>query len=294
MSIRPQRSVVWGGALVVLAVAQAVAPSLPSITGVGVPIGGDRSGVPDPPLVPLGYAFSIWGPVFLGCLLMALMYCTRAWRVDRALHALAPWFGAAMAACTLWSVVASYVELVLGQGWWGLTIPNFLLILVPLAMGLASWTRELARMGGARASRGAWLVGCTLGLYAGWCTAAIFANVAAWLASPPMLNFGWNEGVISLVLVVCAGAVAHAALWKAAGAWCANACIALTCAVVWALVAIGLKNIGAQPEAERVLGVVAFVLAASLAAALIVWLRAGAAMGGRTRRFSESPWLRAS
>lgn len=278
MPIRPERSQAWGPLLVLLACAQATAPALPELTGVGVPIGGDRSGVPDPPFVPMGYAFAIWGPIFLGCLLISLAFFTRAWRRDRALHSLAPWFALAMLACTLWSIVASYADLVLGTGWWGLTIPNFLLILAPLALGLIAWSRELARTGGPGTSRGAWLVGGTLGLYTGWCTAAIFANIAAWLASPPALNFGGSEGGISLALLLCAGGVAHALLWHGAklvraASLAPLALMAFVGAIVWALVAIGVKNVPAQPTLERTLGVLAFVLAASLVLAAVLRLR---------------------
>jgi hypothetical protein len=243
---------------------------------VGVPIGGDRSGVPDPPLVPAGYAFAIWGPIFLGCLLMGLAFCLPSWRRCVALRALFPWFPLAMLACTLWSIVASYADLAFGQGWWGLTIPNFLLIIAPLARALREWSRELARTGGLRASKAplSWvLVGPTLGLYIGWCTAAIFANIAAWLASPPMSNLprlGVREDVYSLALLVCAGLASHILLATLARSWHATARVAFILALVWALVAIAVKNFRGMPPLDQGLAQPIAFTALVIAASLIV------------------------
>lgn len=251
-------SVTWAAAVSVLACTQAIAPYLPNWTGVGVPIGGDRNGVPDPPLVPAGYAFSIWGIIFLGSLVIGVMLFTQSWRRDRAIGAMTPWFAGAMLACTMWSIVASYSDGVFGIGWWGLSIPNFVVLLLCLLAAINAYGKHAAE---GRESAGplARVVVCiTLGLFAGWSTAATFANIAAWAASAPMRNFGFAEINVSLGLLCAAGVVSVVLLLTVARTWkLPMARAAYAGAIAWALAAIAVKNM----QDERGLALLAIGIA---------------------------------
>ena len=233
----------WAPLLIVLSCTQALAPYLPRLTGVGVPIGGDRNGVPDPPLVPAGYAFSIWGFIFLGCFSLSFAMMSQRWRRDGAIAGMVPWLCLGMFACTMWSIVASYSDLVLGQGWWGLSIPNFVLLLWCLLRALGALARGTKRGEAVAGGEAHALVGITLGLFAGWSTAATFANIAAWAASEPMADFGLRQRSISLALLLAAGITSCILLLGLVRSWrlpLAQAAYAF--AIAWALVAIAVKN----------------------------------------------------
>ena len=69
-AVNGERSWPQRAAILLLAVLQVAIPSLPAL-GIGEPI-GDQSDSVRTLITPAGWAFSIWGPLFAGCLAYAL------------------------------------------------------------------------------------------------------------------------------------------------------------------------------------------------------------------------------
>ena len=184
----------------------------------------------DPPIQPAGYAFAIWGPIYL-------------WLVASAGRGLIgrdtdPGWDA-----TRWPLILS---LAVGATWIPVAEASPVwataLIWVMLAGALAALWRAPRRDGG-------WLHG-PLGLYAGWLSAASFVSLG-------LLAIGWIDGLAPLV---ASWATLAAALgFAGALAWrFQRPTYAL--AVAWALAAIFVQNGGSAPAfaATAGLGAVAF------------------------------------
>jgi hypothetical protein len=230
-------------AVPILAVLQWVAPYLHQLTGLGRKIGGDaQTTLQSAPIVPLPYAFVIWFPIFLGCVVYGVHQVRRQQRGDEGLAALAPWAAGAFLFSIAWSIIAQ-----LRDNW--LTAPILAGIPLCLLVGLVRYHQAPRQ----HAPRDALMVVGTLELYAGWTTVAFFANIATVLArqSPP--NLGWNAGVVSTVLLMCcAGAIVMVLRRLPVDGWYALA-------VLWALFAIFLANIFREPRLAFA-GLAAFVM----------------------------------
>ena len=171
----------------------------------------------DPPVQPAGYAFSIWGPIYAWLVVHAafgLLRRTRdpAWDAPRL-----PLF-ASLAVGAVWIPVAQASPI------WATV-----LIWVMLAGALLALRRTTDR-----ADR--WLLLPPVALYAGWLTAASCVSVGLILA-----GWGWtSEGTaawVSIALALALAGTVQAALRRAPeyGA-----------AVAWALVAVAVRNWGAE------------------------------------------------
>lgn len=186
-----------------------------------------------PPLIPAGYAFAIWGPIFLGMLAYAIyqtlpsqrlrpVHRAIGWPTAIALFATASWVLVAQDDARIWLSVV-----VLGIIVAGLAIANRRLSAARATMTTRGerWTR-----------RDDWLVRIPLAVFFGWVTAAVFANIAAALRESGMTAPG-NETGITIALIAAALALAVAGLRFTRGSvWYAGT-------VAWALVAIAYANV---------------------------------------------------
>ncbi|WP_299814056.1 TspO/MBR family protein [uncultured Jannaschia sp.] len=167
----------------------------------------------DPPIIPAGYAFSIWGVIYLWLVAMAGY---GLWRRPED----ADWDA------TRWPLVAS---LGIGAVW------------LPVAMISPLWATILiwAMLGTALVAllrapwRDRWLLGTPVGLYAGWLSAAACVSLGVLLtgfAVPPFDATGWAIALLGLAL--CIGvAILRARPWATFGV-----------AIVWALLAVTMRN----------------------------------------------------
>ncbi|RIJ24391.1 hypothetical protein D1224_09185 [Henriciella barbarensis] len=154
-----------GIALLIVAIAQFLAPTLPAI-GIGEPIGSRGDVAIRPPELPPGLFFSIWGVIFFSYLVFALL---SLWKPGYLEHQLAIPLLLAGAGNVIWMVSAQSIA---NQ------YADFGLLLPILA---CSWlaARRLHRMGGFDGTL-ARLNACALvGLFSGWITAAVSISVAA-------------------------------------------------------------------------------------------------------------------
>lgn len=218
------RTVRW--LVLLLSISQAIAPSLNEILGLGRPIGGPGAELERTPLLPATYAFSIWFPIFAGCIAYAIWQLLPSRRSDLALSALAPLAALAFGVCTLWSIVAQF-----WINW--LTVPIFVALLAFLLLGMAAYRREGLRTQGWRPHP---LVTASFGVYAGWSSVAILANTSTVLETAGFSYFGMGLDRFSGFLVVVGGAI----LWWLTRSMPRNVWFAG--AVLWAIVAIVIEN----------------------------------------------------
>lgn len=217
-------------------------------------------------LVAAGYAFSIWGLIFLLDLVYALWQVAGKRAKDPILRRIAPWAAGGFALTTAWMPLFS-----LGEAW----SPAFWLCL-PVIGGAAACLLHCAQM--LSRDRGLipdrwrlpWLA---LSLHAGWLSLAAFLNIAQVIVAfellPTANMLGW-----SVVLMLLAATVLLAMNARMRG----NPAYAL--AALWGLVAVHSKQSGwGLPGSD-----VAAWLAIAIAAVLLLqtpWLQ-------RRRR----PWRR--
>ncbi len=184
----------------------------------------------DPPVQPAGYAFAIWGPIYL-------------WLVVHAAYGLLARAEAADWARTRWPL---FVSLAIGTSWISVAQVNpalaTLLIWVMLGGALLALLRAPAR--------DRWLMAAPLGLYAGWLTAASFVSVAL-LGAGYGVGFGETGWAWAALLAALGTVLAVQSRVPQAPEY--------GLAAAWAFVAVAVTNWGADW---------ALVLAALLAAAL--------------------------
>ena len=206
---------------------------------------------------PAGYAFSIWGPIYLAALAYAVWQLAGAGRKMPLTLRIAPLAIVLYLGSSVWLAAAKFGPL------WA-TMPILAL------MALSACTILIVATSAAERSAGWWwFVVVPFGLYAGWTTAATFVNVAT--VAP---GYGFDRFGLSIPgyaqAIVAATAVTALMLWLTRG----NAIYAAT--IAWALVAIIVagRARGAAPEvlwtAGGALGVVVL-----LTLALSVWGRSG-------------------
>ena len=242
------------GLTVAAALAQAIVPALPQLTGWGVRI-GERANAEGPlPVTPAGYAFAIWGPIFAWCLAYAVWQALPR-NAANALARRAGWaFAAAMAGNATWAVVFQT-----GGAAWATAL---VLALIATAAITALARVDACPAPPRRSER--WLLAAPLGLLAGWVSVAAFVNLAIALDAAGLAALRGPAGLVAPALVAAATAVALAVIARL-GPFPTYAL-----AVVWGLVAVLARN-GA--DATGLTAGVGALLVAALA-----W-RAGRARG---------------
>lgn len=196
-------------------------------------------------IVAAGYAFSIWGPIFL----LDVVYATRQVldRVaDARLQRSRPWAALAFALTSLW-MIAFTLQLF----WMALAI-----IWISLASMLgATW--HVAHT--AQHARGPWWQWIPLSLHAGWVSLAVFLNVAQVIVAFKLLPLT-NMLPWTLALFVLAALLVLAALVVMRG----NAVYAF--AAIWGLVGVYVKQSHSQLPGANVAADAALALAFAVCA----------------------------
>jgi hypothetical protein len=192
-------------------------------------------------LVAAGYAFSIWGLIFLLDLVFAFWLGRKTEALER------PGTQAVRASsATGFALTASWM-IVFSQQWFGLSL---FIIWAALASLLYAALR-LQRVP-LTPTRRRWAL-VPLGLHVGWLSLAVFLNTAQvivayqWLPAMPMLNWTLGLWAASALLVLAANAALHghpaygaAVVWGLIGVYIAQSGSALPGAPVSAWVALGL------------------------------------------------------
>lgn len=211
----------------------------------------------DPPTTPAGYAFSIWAPIFAGCIAYAIRQA-RPRQAARPLFRAIGW-GTAVAflATAAWALVAQRRD----QGW--TTVAIFLVIAWGLGVAVRGAGRDPSLAG-----IDEWTVRAPLGLFLGWTSIAVFANVGLALRWSGVTRPG-GETVVAVVLLAAATAVAVWVTLRTRGnAWYAGA-------VAWGTGAIAAADFGGwRRMPDAVVGTAALVATALVLATLVAgWMR---------------------
>ncbi len=176
---------------------------------------GDQLPIPQdaPPIEPAGYAFSIWGLIYLWLIVSAVWGLARR-ATDPGWDAARPWLAASLALGTPWLWVALHSAL------WA----------TGLIVAMAA-TAILAARAAPRADR--WVLQAPVAIYAGWLTAASFVALGSTAA-----GYGLWPGAEGWAWLGLSAALATAA---AVQTWLGKAPeYGLT--VVWALIAVVVQN----------------------------------------------------
>ena len=128
-----------------------------------------RSSLLDTPLVPPGWAFAVWGPIFLSCAALAIFHALPGNLTDPALRVIGWWAALLFGLNVLWE---AYVPR-RGLDWTSVAI-------IAAELAVAS---VLAVRSSALDLHGAawWLVAFPLQLFAGWVAVAAFVNLSSTL-----------------------------------------------------------------------------------------------------------------
>lgn len=184
---------------------------------------------PQPAVQPEGYAFAIWGVIYIWLLISAgfglLMRAeNRKWNKHR------------------WALIGS---MSLGAGWIWLAIVSPIAATISIFAMLALALLALKRT----PTQDFWLLRAPVGLYAGWLTAASFVSLGAVLSGYGLIG----ERPAAMVMIVLAAALAASimVLRKPGGAY--------PFAVGWGLAGIAVANFGRNADVMvlAALGVVA-------------------------------------
>lgn len=210
-------------AVAVTAVAQVAASPLTTLALGPSSETGAISDANKSPITPAGYAFAIWGLIYLGCLALAAYQLLPSQR-ERAVHRRTGWWlTAAFAASAVW------VPIFGGRVIW---LSEIVIILLVALLGVACW--RATRTGPAAGTAERVLLRLPATLYLGWATLAAAAGFATTLRSIGMAPVGRGVTAICLTLVVAATVASVTAIhWL-------TAVVGFTFTAAWALLAVAV------------------------------------------------------
>ncbi|GAB4192338.1 MAG: hypothetical protein OHK0022_06450 [Roseiflexaceae bacterium] len=214
----------------------------------------------DPPIVPAGYAFAIWGLIYPGAIAYGIYQALPRQR-ENALLRRVGWFTIpAYIAMTFWVITAQ--QLMIWTTW-----VCMVAMLVSLISAFIQFARHPGRIN--RAERA--LVVVPISVHAGWITVATVANTATALYNSGVSNVLLPDPIWAAVMSVAAGLIGAAMTLFSKG----NLGYGLT--IIWALAGIVVANTTLENNSPVVLAAGAMIVV--VAAAL---LRARLARSERT------------
>ena len=189
---------------------------------------------------PAGYAFSIWGLIYLAMIVFTVIQIQWAWSSS-------DWVGANQ--LRILFIASNFLNAFWLVAWLNEQLGGALLIMLGLLLVLVS-LMVITNQGPERF--GSWSVRYPFQLYAGWITVAIIANTSAYLIQ---IDFSWalSEEAWTMVMLVAALLIYSFVLW--------NQNAAVYAAVgIWATSAIAYKQWEANPSVAYTAICVAIVL----------------------------------
>ena len=176
---------------------------------------------------PAGYAFSIWGLIYL-LLIGFVFYTGRSLfkpsknEADAFLEKIGWWFVVSCIANCAWILTWLY-------GFTGLSVIVLLVAFISLLMIVL----EALKYNASSAQK--WFINFPFQIYAGWVSVALIAATAAWLTKIGWNGLGISEITWTIILMIIASIIHLFMTWKK------NAPV-FAFVAVWALVAIAVAN----------------------------------------------------
>lgn len=184
-------------------------------------------------LVPLGPAFSIWLPIFVGCIAYGIIQALLVNRTRDVYRAVGGWTALGFACVCGWALITAYAPDVYVQ--WG-TALIFVPAVAALIIATVHFTRRVNQVNGIERL----LTWVPISLIAGWCSLAIFLN---WT---PIAYDAFADGAASvtsslLILSAALGLI----IWACRKARCNKVFII---PAVWGLAWLAGRHLLAGPE----------------------------------------------
>jgi len=182
---------------------------------------------------PAGYAFSIWGVIYL-LLVGFVFYTGRSLfnpsknKADGFVEKIGWWFVISCLANCAWIVTWLY-------GYTGVSVVVLLISLFSLLMIL------MAALQYHKSAAEKWFINFPFQIYTGWVSVALIAAAAAWLSKIAWNGWGISEVNWTIILIIIASVIHLFMTWKK------NAPV-FAFVAVWALIAIAVANQEASQE----------------------------------------------
>lgn len=176
---------------------------------------------------PAGYAFSIWGLIYLGlfCFVIYFGPLTKQTEVkDKVVSSIGWWFVVSCVANALW-VIAWLYEYTF------LTIP----IMVLLFVALFKIVNRIQSEYNTKTLQTTLFLRLPFYIYSGWISVALIADIAAYLKKIHWSGFGISETIWTLIMIIIATLLHLFMIWK-------QKMPAFALVAVWALIAIAVAN----------------------------------------------------
>lgn len=194
---------------------------------------------------PAGYAFSIWGLIYLG-LFGFMIYQARSIfkdeKDDNFVLQIGWWFIISCAANSLWVLAWLY-------DYTGTSVILMLIILFSLIKIIINTRMELDEVPITKLAFLWW----PFSIYSGWISVALIANISAWLTKIGWNNFGLPDVAWAIIMIVIAGVINLFMTWT-------RNMREYALVGVWALAAIAVAN----RETENAVSTAALSVAAIL------------------------------
>ncbi len=157
----------------------------------GLRTASEFSDLSDNLLVPLGPAFSIWFPIFLGCIAYGVIQFRPSQRSRVIFRQTGGWTAAGFGLICLWSLIVAFAPKQFVQ--WG-TALVFLPALITLCVATIRFSADTSLSGWTR-----WLCLIPISLIAGWCSLAVILN---WTPIAYGLFAGGQANLLSSLLML--------------------------------------------------------------------------------------------
>jgi len=194
-------------------------------------------------LVPLGVAFSIWFPIFVGCIAYGILQASGANRTRNIFRQIGPWTAAGFSLICIWSLISAYAPANLAQFGTALVFIPAMLCLVKAMLVLSHRSEELDRIEKL-------CIFIPLSLIAGWTSLAVFLN---W--TPIAMNFMGTsvpDIIPNITMLVLALLWASVIVRKSGG----NRAYAFP--IIWGLSFLAIKQLGTTQD-YPIIGALALV-----------------------------------
>lgn len=196
---------------------------------------------------PAGYAFSIWGLIYLGLAAFVIYHAVVSFKSSQENNVVLKvgwWFVISCIANCAWIFAWLY-------DYTGLSIIIMIMLLFSLVMIILKTRMELDDLPMKQIAFVWW----PFSLYAGWITVALIANIAAWLTKINWDGFGISSITWTIIMIIIAGIINLLMTWQ-------RNMREYALVGVWGLLAIAVANWTTEPfivQSSIIISVILFV-----------------------------------
>ena len=194
---------------------------------------------------PAGYAFSIWGIIYLGLIVFVIYQARSLFKTSRndwPVLEIGWWFIVSCVANSLWVITWLYDYI-------GSSVIIMMILLFSLIKIIFATRMELDDLPLKKIAF-VWWPFC---LYSGWITVALVADISAWLTKINWNGFGISEVTWAIIMIIIAGIINLIISWK-------RNMREFALVGAWALIAISVANWNSQQSIKIIAIIVASIL----------------------------------